>query len=142
VHRCHYRLPPEPARRRHHLEHASCHAHDRLISPLDDAILFRRVRCGQVPLNPLLGAIVKEGQRCEITTTVHAERAKLSLSVGFCPRLELHEWHHGLILGPQQRHPHIVAEVIDKEEDVPVATWCHRRHWPTEITMDQLQPTQ
>jgi hypothetical protein len=101
VHRCHYRFPPEPAQRHHRLEHASRHAHDRLISSLHDAILFWRVWCGQVLLNPHLGAVVEEGLCRELTTIVRVERAKLSLSFSFCPHLELHERRHGLILGPQ-----------------------------------------
>jgi hypothetical protein len=63
-------LPPEPARDRHRLEHAPSHAHDGLVSPFDNSVLLWRVWCDQMPLDALLGAVVDEGSRRELTAVI------------------------------------------------------------------------
>jgi hypothetical protein len=52
----HHRLSPEDSRHSPLLEEGPSHPHNRLVTPLDDVVLLRVVRCGVVALNTLVRA--------------------------------------------------------------------------------------
>jgi hypothetical protein len=68
----HHRLFPEDSRHSSLLEEGPSHPHNRLVAPLDDAVLLRDVRRGVVTLNTLIHAVRCEFSRCEFAAIVGA----------------------------------------------------------------------
>jgi hypothetical protein len=69
---CHHRLSPEDSRHSPLLEEGLSHPHNRLVAPLDDAVLLRTVRRGVVALNTLIRAVRCEFSRREFVAVVDA----------------------------------------------------------------------
>jgi hypothetical protein len=90
-------------------------------------------------LHPLLGAVIGEATRCELPATIGAEYPNLSPRLCFSPRLECGERRQCLVLRCQQHEPHIATHVVDQQEEIPLASRCHRRHRTTKVPVHQLQ---
>jgi hypothetical protein len=68
----HHRLSPEDNRHSPLLEESPSHLHNRLVAPLDNAILLRAVRRGVVVLNTLIRVVRREFSHCEFAAVVGA----------------------------------------------------------------------
>ena len=91
--------------------------------------------CGEV-IDAVLLAVCLELEGVELAATIRAESPQMAPPLGFCLCLEFFESNECFILGSQQLHPHIPAEVINDEEEVAVPA-C-RRWFPK---MNQIQLT-
>jgi hypothetical protein len=74
----HYRLSPKDSRHSPLLEEGPSHPHNRLVVPLDDAVLLRAVRRGVVALNTLIRAVRHEFSHREFAAVVGAQHAHLA----------------------------------------------------------------
>ena len=118
-----YGLPPIRDRPLLCLEHAACHPEHRLVPPLDDAILLRRVRGCEVTLHPFLVAVLVERGRRDLAAMVRARHAQLVAALDLCCRLLLDDGSLHLILGGEEQHPHEPAIVVDEQQDVATPSW-------------------
>jgi hypothetical protein len=89
-------------------------------------ILLRRVGCRQLHANSMLNAVLSEVCGGEFSTTINVECSQLVPYLHLCHLLVLAGCIHCLILGSQSVKPHVPAVVVDEENEVPTATWCHR----------------
>ena len=71
----HHRLSPEDSRHPPLLEKGLSHPHNRLVAPLDDAVLLRAVQRGVVALNALINTVLREFSRHEFAAVVGAQLA-------------------------------------------------------------------
>jgi len=68
----HHRLTPVDRRHPSLLEEGTGGGHHRLVAALDDAVLLRSVRRGEVAVDPLIGAVRRELGRRELAAVVRA----------------------------------------------------------------------
>src|SRR5512141_2509727 len=86
---CHHRLPPEDGRHPPLLEKSPSHPHNRLVAPLDDAVLLWAIRRGVVALNALISAVRREFSRREFAAVVSAQHAQLAAALRLCSSLRM-----------------------------------------------------
>jgi hypothetical protein len=86
-------------------EEGPSHPHNRLVAPLDDAVLLWIVRRGVVALNTLICAARCEFSRHEFTTVVGAQHAQLAAAL--CLR--------SVSLAIKNHNPDVAGEVIDEQ---------------------------
>jgi hypothetical protein len=75
-----HRLFTEDSRHSPLLEEGPSHPHNRLVTPLDDAILLRVVRRGVVTLNTLIRAVQREFSRCEFAAVQRTTKTNITPS--------------------------------------------------------------
>jgi hypothetical protein len=140
VDRCRHRLSLEDMRHSPLLEESPSHPHNRLVTPLDDAVLLRAVRCGVVALNALIRAVRRELSRREFAAVVGAQDAQLAAALRL--RMDLHtlDGVRSLCLVAKDHHPHVAGEVVDKQQEVPSSFWCCWSHRATQVPMHELEP--
>jgi hypothetical protein len=110
VHSEFHRLSPEDSRHSPLLEEGPSHPHNRLVAPLDDAVLLRVVRRGVVALNTLIRAIRREfSRRCRCAA--RAAWAALRLRSG----LRAPDGVCSLSLAAKDHNPHVAGEVVDEQ---------------------------
>jgi hypothetical protein len=68
----HHRLSPVDCRHPSLLEEGAGGGHYGLVAALNDVVLLRGVRRGEVALNTLVGAVRRELSRCELAAVVGA----------------------------------------------------------------------
>ena len=105
VDRRRHRLPPEHTRERLGLHHASGRAHHGLVAALDDAVLLRRVRRRELPVNAELGLVVDEVGGGELSATVSAEHQQLLATLAFRHSLDVLDGGGHGVFGWQQGEP-------------------------------------
>jgi hypothetical protein len=70
VDRCHHRLSTEDSQHSPLFEESPSYPHNRLVAPLDDAVLLRAVQHGVVALNAVIRAVRHELHRREFAAVV------------------------------------------------------------------------
>jgi hypothetical protein len=111
----HHRLSPEDSRHSPLLEEGPSHPHNRLVAPLNDAVLLRAVRRGVVALNTLIRAVRHEFSRREFTAVVGAQHAQLAAALRLCSGLRAPDGVRSLSLAAKDHSPHVAGEVIDEQ---------------------------
>ena len=89
-------------------------------------------------MDTVLGAVVVEGARRELATTISAESPEVPSCLRFCPGLELNDGCRSLILQHEEHKPHESAFVIDDEQKHALATRRLRSDRPTQVSVHQL----
>jgi hypothetical protein len=116
------------------------HPHNRLVAPLDDAVLLRAVRRGVVALNTLFHTVRREFSRCEFATVVGVQHAQLAAALCLRSGLRALDGVRSLSLAAKDHNSHVAGEVIDEQQEVALSSrcsWCHRA---TQVPMHELEP--
>src|SRR4051794_16617883 len=74
---CQHRLSPEESRHPSLLEEGPSHPHNRLVAPLDNAVLLRAVWRGVVALDAFISAVRREFSHREFAAVVGTQHAQL-----------------------------------------------------------------
>lgn len=106
---------------------------------LHDIVLLRCVWRYELATHAELRVVLNEVCHDELSTMVRAKSQQLLARLAFFNRLDVLDHHHNHILGGEQRHPHLMGEVIDGKENVPVPAWHCRRNWPAQVSMEKLE---
>ena len=111
----HHRLSPEDSWHPPLLEEGPSHPHNRLVAPLDHAVLLRAVRRGVVALNALISAVRREFSRREFAAVVGAQDAQLAAAFCLCGSLRALDGVRSLSLAAEDRRPHVAGKVVDEQ---------------------------
>ena len=125
------------------LRRARAIPHNRLVAPLDDAVLLRAVRRGVVALNALISAVRREFSRREFAAVVgaqHAQLAQLAAALRLRSSLRAPDGVRSLSLAAEDHHPHVAGEVVDEQQEVASSSRCGRCHRATQVPVDKLEP--
>jgi hypothetical protein len=136
----HHRLSPEDSRHSPLLEEDPSHPHNRLIAPLDTAVLLRAIRRGVVTLNTLIHAVRREFSRHEFAAVVGAQHAQLAAALRLRSGLCAPDGICSLSLAAKDHNPHVAGEVVDEQQLVASSSrcsWCHRA---TQVPVHELKP--
>src|SRR5438132_4848029 len=136
----HHRLSPENSRHPPLLEESPSHPHNRLVAPLDDAVLLRAVRRGVVALNALIRAIRRELIHREFAAVVGAQHAQLAAALRLRSDLRAPDGVRSLSLAAEDHHPHVAGEVVDEQQEVASSSRCGRCHRATQVPVHELEP--
>jgi hypothetical protein len=91
------------------------HPHNRLVVPLDDAILLRVVRRGVVVVNTLIRIVRREFSHREFITIVGAQHTQLAAALRLHSGLRVPDGVRNLSLTVKYHNPHVAEEVIDEQ---------------------------
>jgi hypothetical protein len=108
----HHRLSPEDSTHSPPLEEGPNHPHNRLVAPLDDAVLLRVVRRGVVALNTLIHAVRREFSRREFAIIVGAQHTQLAAALRLRSGLRAPDGVRGLSLAAKDHNPHVAGESV------------------------------
>jgi hypothetical protein len=136
----HHRLSPEDSRHSPLFEEGPSHPHNRLITPLNDAVLLRDVRRGVVALNTLICAVRREFSRREFAAVVGAQHAQLAATLSLRSGLRVPDGVRSLSLAAKDHNPHVAGEVVDEQQEVASSyrcSWCHRA---TQVLVHEFEP--
>jgi hypothetical protein len=133
----HHHLSPEDSWHSPLLEEGPSHPHNRLVAPLDDAVLLWVVRCGVVALNTLIRA---EFCRREFATVVGAQHTQLAAALRLCSGLRTPDGVRSLSLAAKDHNPHVAGEVVDEQQKVVSSSRCSRCHRVTQVLVHELEP--
>ncbi|RLM55124.1 hypothetical protein C2845_PM10G19930 [Panicum miliaceum] len=136
----HHRLAPEDSRHPPLLEEGPSHPHNRLVAPLDDAVLLRAVRRGVVALNALINAVRHEFSRREFAAVVGAHHAQLAAALRLRSSLRAPDGVRSLSLAAEKYHPHVAGEIVDEQQEVTSSSRCGRCHRATQVPVHELEP--
>jgi hypothetical protein len=128
----HHRLSLEDSRHPPLLEEGPSHPHNRLVAPLDDAVLLRAVRCGVVALNALISAVRREFSCREFAAIVSAQYAQLAAALHLRSSLRASDGVRSFSLAAEDQHPHVAGEVIDEQQEVTSSS--------PQVPMHELEP--
>jgi hypothetical protein len=131
----HHRLSPEDSRHFPLLEEGPSHPHNRLVAPLDDAVLLRVVRRGVVALNTLIRIVRREFSRCEFAVVVGAQHAQLAAAFHLRSALRAPDGVRSLSLAAKDHNPHVAGEIVDEQQEVTSSSRCSRYHRATQVPM-------
>jgi hypothetical protein len=137
---CHHRLSPEDSRHSPLLEEGPSHPHNRLVAPLDDAVLLLVVRRGVVTLNTLICAVRREFSRREFAAIVGAQHVQLAAALCLRSGLRAPDGIRNLSLAAKDHNPHVAGEVIDEQQKVVLSSGCSRCHRATQVPVHELKP--
>jgi hypothetical protein len=140
VNRCHHRLSPEDSRHSPLFEESLSHPHNRLVAPLDDAVLLWAVRCGVVALNALTRAVRRKLSRREFAAVVGAQHAQLAAALRLRSDLHTPDGVRSFSLATKDHHPHVAGEIVDEQQEVASSFWCGWCHRATQVPMHELEP--
>jgi hypothetical protein len=135
----HHRLSPEDSRHFPLLEEGPSHPHNRLVAPLDDAVLLRAVRRGVVALNTLIRAVRREFSRHEFAAVVGAQHAQLAAALRLRSGLRAFDGIRSLSLAAKNHNPHVAGVVVDEQQEVASSSGCSRCHRVTQIPVYELE---
>jgi hypothetical protein len=122
------------------LEKGPSHPHNRLVAPLDDAVLLWAVRRGVVALNTLIRAVRREFSRCEFATIVGAQHAQLAAALCLRSGLCTPDGVRSLSLAAKDHNPHVAGEVVDEQQEVASSSGCSQCHRATQVPVHELEP--
>jgi hypothetical protein len=131
--------PPEHAWEFLHLGHTARRPNHHLVAPLNDAVLWRRVGCYELPLHTQLGEVVVEVARHELAPTIGTQGAKLLPTLLFRRRLDILAGRRRAVFGGQQHNPHISAKIIHQQKKIAIAAWSLRCDRPIDISVHEFQ---
>jgi hypothetical protein len=114
----HQHLSPKDSRHSPLLEEGPSHPHNRLVAPLDDAVLLRVVRRRVVALNTLIRVVRREFSRRIFATVVGAQHAQFTAALGLHSSLRALDGVHSLSLAAKDHNTHIAGEVVDEQQEV------------------------
>jgi hypothetical protein len=135
-----HRLSLQDSRHSPLLEEDPSHPHNRLVSPLDDAVLLRAVRRGVVALNTLIRVVRREFSRREFTAIVGVQHTQLVAALRLCSGLPALDGICSLSLAAKNHNPHVAGEVVDEPQEVASSSGCSRCHWATQVPVHELEP--
>jgi hypothetical protein len=136
----HHHLSPENSRHPPLLEEGPSHPHNRLVSPLDGAVLLQAVRCGVVELNALISAVRREFSRREFAAIVNVQYAQLAAALHLRSSLRAPDGVRSFSLAAEDHHPHLAREVVDEQQEVTSSSRCGRCNRATQVPMHELEP--
>jgi hypothetical protein len=136
----HHRLSPEDSRHSPLLEEGPSHPHNRLVVPLDDAVLLCAVRRGVVALNTLIRAVQREFSCREFTVVVGAQHAHLAAALCLRSGLRAPDGVRSLSFAAKDHNPHVAGEVVDEQQEVASFSRCSRCHRATQVPVHELEP--
>jgi hypothetical protein len=134
----HHRLYSEDSRHSPLLEEGPSHPHNRLVAPLDDAVLLRAVRHGLVALNTLIRTLRRKFRRREFVAVVGAQHAQLAAAL-LRSGLHASDGVRNLSLVVKDHNPHVAGEVVDKQQEVASSSRCNWCHRATQVPVHELE---
>jgi hypothetical protein len=136
----HHRLSPKDGRHPPLLEEGPSHPHNRLVAPLDNAVLLRAVRHGVVVLNALISAVRREFSHGEFTAIVGVQYTQLAAALRLRSSLRTPDGLRSFSLTAEDHHPHVAGEVVDEQQEVTSSSRCGRCNRATQAPMHELEP--
>jgi hypothetical protein len=135
----HHRLSPDDSRHSPLLEEGPSHPHNRLVAPLDDAVLLRAVRRGVVALNTLIRAVRREFSCREFAAVVGAHHAQFAAALRLRSGLCAPDGVRSLSLAAKDHSPHVAGEVVDEQQEASFSR-CSRCYRATQVPVHELEP--
>jgi hypothetical protein len=122
------------------LEEVPSHPHNRLVAPLDDAVLLWVVRHGVVALTILIRTVRRKFSCREFAAVVGAQHAQLAAALRLRSGLRAPDGVRSLSLVAKNHNPHVAGEVVDEQQEVASSSMCSWCHWATQVPVHELEP--
>jgi hypothetical protein len=97
------------------LEEGPSHPHNRLVAPLDDAVLLWAVRHGVVTFNTLIHAVRREFSHREFTAIVGVQHTQLVAALYLSNGLHTPDGVRSLSLAAKDHNSYVAGEVVNEQ---------------------------